>query len=385
MDVRESGVRLMARLFNLVGLEERSLRLVAQSRPDDHWPLLGLYNFYKTREKRIPEDLEELILKARIKTMITPGELVGRLKEIYDLSGRDLSDIELKEILTPNQTHDKVFYFFALPKSASRTMMRMLISAQGRSGIPDSLPPYAHGNPGLAATMELRFEYLSACRGGWFHSHAASTAPTLHVLDRLDIRHVITVRHPADHIAALYCHLRGLYPDDKKIVPPMETKASLKNNLDGLRLRQRWHNVIHPVNETFFSSDVAVEDAIDHLINDGYLVSALKWMADWATFANRSLACFVRYEDLMRDGEAVLTDAYRFLRKSEPVVPIRMPEPETSADRAIYPRGYSGKVGIHAQYFSQKNIDDYNKVVRSFLEATRTSRKFLEVYPDALI
>ena len=69
--------------------------------------------------------------------------------------------------------------------------------------------PYATGYPGIDATTDLRHDGLVGCaEGGIAHSHLSPTNVTRHALAHLGLGHAITIRHPADHIAALYCHIR---------------------------------------------------------------------------------------------------------------------------------------------------------------------------------
>lgn len=275
----------------------------------------------------------------------------------------------------------RVVYVFALPKSGSRLLYRTVLDAQPkRRAIPLHHPAMAR-NVAHAVNMEAHYHYLSQLDEGLLHSHASPLPYNFVVLRDLGIRHVVTMRHPADHLVALYCHLRNLLVDagEVKTMPPAQTTKPV--NPKGA---PSWHSVIFPVHEEYIRDGVSLEGGLNHLIRDGYLTSALKWMADWLLFAD-GLSLVIRYEDLLASPSDVFHRVYTHLIGAVPAgVPAVLPDPP-QYNPVAYPKGYSGESGVWREYFSLSNVGYYNETVASFLAAYAPGSRLSEIYPDIML
>src|SRR5262245_40730244 len=104
---------------------------------------------------------------------------------------------------------DHFIYLTAMMKSSS-TLMQLVLSAILE---PNSRPDLSKTddvpvNSFLPMTAEFFEQQLS--RGGVFKNHAPIEHHNDGFLKQSGCKHVILVRHPADHLAAIYCHYRGL-------------------------------------------------------------------------------------------------------------------------------------------------------------------------------
>jgi hypothetical protein len=55
----------------------------------------------------------------------------------------------------------------------------------------------------------------------------------------------------------------------------------------------------------FFAHSANIDDAIAHLIADGYLYHARAWIVSWELLRIRNTSIVVRYEDFIANPEAV--------------------------------------------------------------------------------
>jgi hypothetical protein len=281
-------------------------------------------------------------------------------------------------------------YVFALPKSASRFLCSALVAAQpDETAIPLEAPPAPLDDPGYLATMEVSPYFMSGRPGGLYHSHAAALPVNAAILREMNVPAIVIVRHPADHLAALYCHLRGLLIGigEAREGPPERTRPEAQAALDRARAApSHWHSVIRPVAKEAFLDGVSVEDSLLHLIEDGYLVSALAWVCDWLWQAEDGPFKMVRYEDLIASPRAVLEACYAFTLDGTPKpLPEKMSVPEPADPRA-YPHGYSGTAGIWCAYFRSPRVRSaYDRVVRNFLKLYPSAQALRGAYPDLLL
>ncbi len=135
-------------------------------------------------------------------------------------------------------------------------------------------------------------------------------------MSRLAIGHVVTVRHPADHIAALYCHVRNIANGlPKQYVDRLwSTRGRIGPDSlggSGYDVKQKendlnFHHIIFPLDPRYIFDFENVDAAIYHMISGGYLYAALNWIVDWQMFRVRSISAVVRYEDFMQRSEAVI-------------------------------------------------------------------------------
>ena len=372
-------------------LEEHSLWLILKFvRPDDAGAADRLIAVLKIQGKSIPEEL--LVLVAR--SPVPPEQMAADARR---KGARKQSDTGY---VTP-ALHDRLIFVMGLPKSASRLMVSVLAAMH-----PDqrfrkaAVLPYSAGDVGLDVVSDLRYYDLLECTtGGVVHSHASPTAVTRQVLARLGLSHIITVRHPADNVAALYCHIRRLARtlrekqgswDAGSASDPAVAIETYGGNDESSYLF--YHHVIFPVDVRFFMPTVQIDDAIKHIIAGGYLFHALSWIVSWQLLRVRSVSTIVRYEDFIGRPEDTLrrVNSNIFGINSEEAV-LRgrgvMAEKayETDPDPEIYPRGSTGACGIWKNYLSPSNRRLYNSVCKQFVMAHPYGSLLSKLYADLFI
>jgi hypothetical protein len=289
-----------------------------------------------------------------------------------------------------------ILYVFAFPKSGSRLLSKALIDSRPpKSNFALLSPPAPLNDSGYLVNLEVRPDYLRIQREGLIHSHAAALPMNAHILHDMGMRYLVTVRHPADHITALFCHLRNSLSPEMRAGAETASADRVENALSAFANARaypsRWHSVISPPVSYAFVEEVPIEDAISHLIVDGYLVSALKWLADWLWHRDGDRSLVVRYEDLLSDTDAVFDRCRRFVhRGAEPASPteggkLSMERPPRQADSFVYPRGYSGSIAIWQSYFSDRNRNEFNATVGSFVDLYKPAQKLVEYYPELIL
>jgi hypothetical protein len=370
-------------------LEECYLRLVLKFiRPDDENAAGQLVSVLQAKGKPVPDDLNSLATR--------------HFAVPYEQIATERRDRAASSANTP--LHKRLFFVVGLPKSASRLMVNALMAMHPieRFRRPARLP-YATQYGSIDATHDLRYDRLVGCsEGGIVHSHLSPTNVTRHALAHLALGHVITVRHPADHIAALYCHIRRI------------AKLPMLNNEISQRLRQEplpdptssfeaygrvdtpgrlfFHDVIFPVDVRFFARSVSVDDSIAHMIACGYLYYALTWIVSWQLLRTHNISIIVRYEDFIGNPEATLrlVNHALFPGNSDEAVAaghkvFADKNYDTYVDPDIYPRGLTGAQGIWRNYFSPENRRLYRSICEQFLAAHPYGPLLKQLYPDLLL
>ena len=97
------------------------------------------------------------------------------------------------------------------------------------------------------------------------------------MLDVLQCRYAITVRHPLDYVVAAYCH----------------------NNVKRAFRDPHANMGVGPLDERRFELGHDVDQVLTHLIQDGHLFDALTWMARWLYHRDQDKSVVVRYEDVV--------------------------------------------------------------------------------------
>ena len=371
-------------------LEEHSLWLILKFvRPDDNKAAGRLITVLQAQGKPVPDDLKSLA----IRDFAVSYEQIAKYR-------RD-NAASTAEPDTP--LHKRLFFVVGLPKSASRLMVTALTAMHPieRFKRPARLP-YATGFTAIDATTDLRYDDLVGCaEGGIVHSHLSPTNVTRHALAHLALGHVITVRHPADHIAALYCHIRRIAKlpmlhdkiiarlGDGQLPEPASSFDAYGHDDEPSRLF--FHDVIFPVDVRFFARSINPDDTIAHMIACGYLHYALTWIVSWQLLRLRNISIIVRYEDFIGNPEATLRRVNQglFPGNSDGAVAAgckvfadKNYDPDVDPD--IYPRGSTGAQGIWRNYFCQENRRLYNSVCEKFLAAHPYGLLLKRLYPDLL-
>ena len=375
-------------------LEEHSLWLILKFiRPDDAEVAGRLVTVLEMQGKPVPANVKLLA----VREFALPYEKIAEYKR-----NRALSDARTSAQSTA-PLHERLFFVIGLPKSASRLMVRAIAAMHPIERVKKQAQlPYTTGYPGIDATTDLRPDSLVGFTdGGIVHSHLNPTNVNRHALAHLGLGYVITVRHPADHIAAFYCHLRRiserpfLIDEIRERMEEVQQSGAL-SPIDtytgaGEPNRLFFHGNIFPIDLRFLAPAAKVDDAIAHLIANGYLHYALTWIVSWQLLRIRNTSIIVRYEDFIGDPEAALRRVNQAIFPANPEDAVisgckvfAKESYDTSSESNIYPRGPTGTQDIWRNYFSPENRRLYNSVCEQFLAAHPYGPMLKELYPDLL-
>ena len=191
--------------------------------------------------------------------------------------------------------------------------------------------------------------------GGVLRGVFSPTGQNNLILNEVGCRKIVLARHPADRIVAQYC--------------------------------MRFNEYV----------DFDMEQGIDEVIA-GSLPSNLDWLCGWVKRAKNREMLIVRYEDMMIDKTDHFTKIHDFLYPA-PMGDELASEIKASYSRSgeggslrsgdlttrVYPKGYSGKVGIWRDYLTEVNVESYNTIVKRYLDANSDAARTLEIYPDLLL
>jgi len=271
-----------------------------------------------------------------------------------------------------NYYEERAVFIACPPKSASRVF----------EGVVDVL--VKHYGPDRDLNIEIRpsTEIVSlpidkllarvpqAC---CWRTHSPPDHEILKTVELLGIKSFVLLRHPADLIVANYCHHRG-----NRVNPT----------------RSGYVNAAISLLDIDKLNSLNLEDGIEMLLNSLFLRESLDLMAKWLHFRDSDLSMVVRYEDYIGAYLAVFDEMLSFLYPSA-VMGMRSIEPIADAFKgfleqrkgheARYPKGYSGKVGVWKDYFTERNIHSYNRVVSGFIEHHPYASELCDYYDDLII
>lgn len=233
---------------------------------------------------------------------------------------------------------------FGMQKSASNRVREALAEVPSPPfGRALRQPSYmAHPEDSLRTSLRWR-----APIGGVLHGHALPTKETLAAARALDARLVVTVRHPADQIAAVACHTR--------------------RQVLAARGERR---------------DTTVADSI----RSGRLYRWLHWVGEWLRVSRHAAVHVVRYEDLMAKPRETIEAAAEFAfggragRMERALAQLETRRPDWS-DPYIYPQGWTGDAGIWRAYFDAADLTAYRRVVAGFLDCHPAAAQVRQLYP----
>jgi hypothetical protein len=269
-------------------------------------------------------------------------------------------------IETPN-----FIYLAAMMKSSSTLIWLVLSALQEPDNRADSKRmENVPANPFLPLTLEFLKNFPS---GGVFKSHAPYEHHTDKFFKQTGCKYVVLIRHPADHLAGLYCHHRGL---NQMEIPAVRRTA--------------WEFLAGPVPVDFSANEPAI--AIGQMIDSGYLFKILQWMADWMTFRNGLQSRLLRYEDVVSRFAEVVSQLCWFIRDKAPDDDLmrylcHVFEHETNTGKQKsnlpkYPHGWTGHIGTWRDYFSEENVERYNDQVLRFMQSYPHAAAIAEAYPS---
>ena len=305
----------------------------------------------------------------------------------------------MNENNTPFST-TKLVFIAALPKSASSLAWLIVSALQEESwrANPDrQRGTLAH--PFLQLTWDVLDRFPE---GGTYKSHAPVGGMTEGVLRLLGCKHVVLLRHPADFIPALYCHIRaeltkkGFRANDGRSTRALGQLAG--SRIDQAVSNQRppapWIHAISPVRHSVFAPGVPLDDAIAHFIADGPLLKAMEWMADWLQYRDPDRSIVVTYEELMDHFDTAVDRLSRFIRGVPPTSDVlaylnhvvrAVGEEGRAKPETHYSRGWTGAVGIWSNYLSDDNVRLYNATVEKFLAYYPHASQLSSIYPNLVL
>jgi hypothetical protein len=153
-----------------------------------------------------------------------------------------------------------------------------------------------------------------------------------------------------------------------------------------------FHGGIFPLDARFFAPSADIDDAIAHMIADGYLFHALAWIVSWELLRVRNTSIVVRYEDFIGDPEAVLRRVSHAVFPGNPDGAVASGSKafaeknyDRGSDSKIYPRGSTGAQGIWRNYFSAENRRLYNSVCERFIATHPFGPLLKRFYPDPFV
>lgn len=267
-------------------------------------------------------------------------------------------------------------YLVAMMKSSSSLMWAVLSAIQEPDNRAD---PTKIEDVTANDFMPMSLEYLTNfSRGGVFKNHAPIEFHNDTFLKQTGCKYVILLRHPADHLTAFYCHGRGLRDQLLKVPTERFTPWSFAAG--------------QMPSDTF---DKEPDKAIGQLIECGYFFKCLLWMADWIAFRHPGQSRLLRYEGIINNFEACVTELCWFIRGSGPdddlmryLVHVFNHETNQGNNKNSlekYPRGWTGHIDVWKDYFSTENIEAYNRALHSFMRAYPQAKALSAVYPDLTI
>jgi len=279
----------------------------------------------------------------------------------------------------------RTFVIFSLPKSGANALRDTLQKCKFCRTCVEQPPSMEFPN-GIHVELPLHNNFMKEYpNGGLYHCHAPVTFASLDVLERDRIPYIISIRDPLDQIVAWYCHVRKYLRAGYFRVGPGRPGYIYASPM-------AWNQ------RSCFEEGADIDEALRHLIQDGYLTAVLRWICDWCEYRNEKHSLLIKYEDYISFPREMLQAIGSFLYPA-------IPTSDESLDQATatlqsyremsenrfginshhsYPRGYSGEVGIKEKYLSTENKALARRVVERFLNSDLFSGHLLRHYPKLL-
>jgi hypothetical protein len=250
-----------------------------------------------------------------------------------------------------------------LHEVAIRDMQLLTLGQEAHFGIQRGLR-YGPTEPAYRALHGLLPLY--APDGGVLRGPFLPNFGSFRVIAELGAKVALLCRHPADRLVARGCMTQG------------------------------------GVEKQFTREQVETGEAFQILIADyslpPSLYDELHWLVGWLDGLGESARfLLLRYEDMVADAHAHFGRLHQFVtgRPMTAEVWDRLGATMVRSDGGDlqpgdrsarhYPKGYSGKVGVWRDYFTDENIAAYNAAVRRFLDYHPRADLLLRVYPDVYL
>lgn len=280
---------------------------------------------------------------------------------------------------TTGYYRDRLILVTYVEKSANTTISDCIAHLQLRLGPDSEAPPDDYGvrrQPEYIRPFDdhgLRPDIIIyRPNGGVVNRMFVPSPSNLALLHWLQTKYFIVFRHPADQVAAMYTY-----------VPE--------------RVTHRWaNNPVHTVPWNLYHEDASKDEVIAALIDDGYLLSLLKYMGDWIDKRDDGRSMILLFEDFVSDRRIFFDGVSEFLygRKTDDAVfseiegvaaHVHQARKSGGSELRRYTDGPTGRAGIWRSYLSDENVVRYKDMVRRCLAAYPPARRVLELYPDLLL
>jgi hypothetical protein len=250
-------------------------------------------------------------------------------------------------ILVTQEKSGSTMHAVAVRKMLWRTGRLSLVTTMPRQNVIS--PTTMAGGTVFHAGMLLYFPNGGVCRGVF-----SPTADNLFHMREVGAKRLVLARHPADRVVAQYCmHLAS-------------SQADIQKSLD--------------------------------VVMRIHLPANLEWLAGWVGKRSDPGTHIVRYEDMFDDPRAHFERIHQFLYAEDMSEVLRQDIDEVFAqsgeggsirsgnlETRVYAKGYSGTIGVWQNYMTERNIEEYNRVVRDFLKRSPDGDALLELYPNLLL
>ncbi len=202
--------------------------------------------------------------------------------------------------------------------------------------------------------------------GGIYKGHVNPIEKNMKVLGLYAAsRYVINVRDPRDQLVANFCSKLSQRVSRGTITEPLAPEE--------------------------------VHERLSAFMDNGLLYEALHYSAGWLHLRDPERSIVATYEGLIHhpiDTLGRLNDLYQLGLNEDQLAAVysyatpvtdRVNGPDRQGhDRRVYPLGWTGRVGIHREYFSPENAREFGEVFAAYCRACPYGRHLAELYPDLL-
>lgn len=270
---------------------------------------------------------------------------------------------------------DRLILATYVEKSANTTICDVIAWLQANFGPDKPAPQSSYGirrqSPWVKAFDDhtLRPESVLYKRQGGVMNRMFQPDPcTFQMLNRLQSKYFVILRHPADQVSAMYTYI----PE---------------------RIAPEWAN--NPIFTTpwrLYDGSADQDTVLRELIGGGYLFSMLAFMTNWLVKRDPVRSMVLRFEDFSVNRHAFFDAVLQFLYGQQ-LSADRHAELDAVADRHLsrsrngeqvrrYSGGYTGREGIWADYLTEETLALYRKVTQQFLAVYPRADTLLEYYPN---
>ncbi len=279
---------------------------------------------------------------------------------------------------------DRLVLLPTLEKSASTfheiILMRMLEVERGVAGYIPQLRSLVKGGPiSLAGGENMHLGMLFyLLNGGVMRGTFAPSFSNEEVFkNQLNSKIIVLLRHPADRLVAQFCMYYAQLLEVKK------NKNISDDDLLTYMIEGKYKN---------FNRSTHSSHAIEGI------KSTMEWIGGWVEKSRHSNVLFVKYENMMGNFDAHIQEIYQYLfnknATENQLEEFKSTFQETKeggkhqpgdTQARVYKKGYSGKVGVWKDYFSEKDIVIYNNLVKKYLDYYDKPEEILNLYPDLFL